>query len=69
MYSTFTGAVDVVDIRVKVGDAVTKGSVLAQVEAMKATHDIKSPRNGTVTAIHVKIGDEIDSSQPIMTIA
>ncbi|NIM47689.1 MAG: biotin attachment protein [Gemmatimonadales bacterium] len=69
VYSTFTGAVDVVDIKVKVGDTVTKGSVLAQVEAMKATHDIKSPRDGTVTAIHVQIGDEIDSSRPIMTIA
>jgi pyruvate carboxylase subunit B len=69
VYSTFTGAVDVVDIRVKVGDTVSKGSVLAQVEAMKATHDIKSPREGTVTAIHIQIGDEIDSSRPIMTIA
>lgn len=69
VYSTFAGAVDVVDIRVKVGDTVTKGSVLAQVEALKATHDIKSPHDGTVTAIHIQIGDEIDSSQPIMTIA
>jgi pyruvate carboxylase subunit B len=68
VYSTFTGAVDVVDIKVKVGDTVTKGSVLAQVEAMKATHDIKSPRDGTVAAIHIQIGDEIDSSEPIMTI-
>jgi biotin carboxyl carrier protein len=69
VYSTFTGTVEVVDISVKVGDTVTKGSVLAQVEAMKATHDIKSPSDGTVTAIHVKIGDEIDSSRPIMTLA
>jgi biotin carboxyl carrier protein len=69
VHSTFTGAVEVVDIKVKVGDTVTKGSVLAQVEAMKATHDIKSPTDGTVTAIHVQIGDEIDPSRPIMTIA
>jgi biotin carboxyl carrier protein len=39
------------------------------VEAMKARNDIKAPCDGTVTAINVKIGDEIDSSQPIMIIS
>jgi biotin carboxyl carrier protein len=58
----------VVDILVKVGDSITKGKVVAQVEAMKAKHDIKSPRDGRVTKILVKIGDEIDSSKPILTI-
>jgi biotin carboxyl carrier protein len=42
---------------------------VAAVEAMKAKHDIKTPCDGKVTAIHVKIGDEIDSSKPIMTLA
>jgi pyruvate carboxylase subunit B len=68
IYSTFGGTVDVVDILVKVGDSITKGKVVAQVEAMKAKHDIKSPRDGRVTKILVKIGDEIDSSKPILTI-
>ena len=45
------------------------GVVVAAVEAMKAKHDIKSTIAGKVTAIHVAIGDEIDSSKPIMTIA
>ena len=48
---------------------IALGAVVAAVEAMKAKHDIKSPVAGKVTAIHVKIGDEIDSSNPIMTIA
>jgi biotin carboxyl carrier protein len=69
VYSTFAGAVEIVDIKVKVGQAVTAGSVVAQVEAMKATHDIKSPCAGTVAEIHAKVGDEIDSSKPILTIA
>jgi biotin carboxyl carrier protein len=43
--------------------------VLAVVEAMKATHDIRSPRAGTVTAVHVRAGNEIDSTTPIVTIA
>jgi pyruvate carboxylase subunit B len=69
VYSTFAGAVEVVDVRARVGDRVEEGSVLAVVEAMKATHDIRSPRAGTVTAVHVRPGEEIDSSTPIATIA
>jgi pyruvate carboxylase subunit B len=69
VFSTFAGAVEVVDVRVKVGDRVEEGGVLAVVEAMKATHDIRSPRAGAVTAVHVRAGDEIDSSTPIATIA
>ena len=69
VYSTFAGAVEVVDIKVKVGDRVTKGKVIANVEAMKAQHDIKAPCDGTVMEICVKIGDEVDSSKPILTIA
>jgi pyruvate carboxylase subunit B len=67
--SSFAGSVEVADILVKVGDAVTKGHVIAAIEAMKAKHDIKSPCDGTVASIDVAIGDEIDSTKPIMTIA
>ncbi|PKK84898.1 MAG: biotin attachment protein [candidate division Zixibacteria bacterium HGW-Zixibacteria-1] len=69
VFSTFAGFVEVVDILVKVGESVNRGHVVAAVEAMKAKHDIKAPVDGKVTAIHVKIGDEIDASKPIMTIA
>jgi pyruvate carboxylase subunit B len=69
VYSTFAGAVEVVEVRVRVGDRVEEGGVLAVVEAMKATHDIRSPRAGTVTAVHVRAGNEIDSTTPIATIA
>jgi pyruvate carboxylase subunit B len=69
LYSRFAGSVEVVDVMVKVGDGVVKGNVVAAVEAMKARNDIKAPCDGTVTAINVKIGDEIDSSQPIMIIS
>jgi len=69
VFSTFAGFVEIVDILVQVGDSVTKGTAVAAVEAMKAKHDIKAPCNGKVSAIHAKIGDEIDSSKPILTIA
>lgn len=63
----FDGIVPVVELNVKVGDKVTKGQVVAAVEAMKAKHDVKSPVDGTVQAIHVRIGDEIEGA-PIMTL-
>lgn len=69
VFSSFAGSVEVVDIKKKVGDSVTKGDVVAQVEAMKATHDIKAPCDGKVIEIIAAIGDEIDSTKPIMTIA
>lgn len=69
VYSTFAGAVDVTDIKVKIGDQVSKGQVVAKVEAMKAQHDIKSPINGKVSQVHVSIGDEVTSKQPIITVS
>jgi len=68
VFSTFAGTVDVVDILVKSGDSVSKGQVVAQVEAMKAQHDIKSQVQGTVIEVFINIGDEIDSTQAILTI-
>lgn len=69
VYSTFAGSVEVVDILVKVGDTVTKGQVIANVEAMKAKHDIKSPCDGKVASINVSIGDEIDNTKSIITVS
>ena len=42
-----SAAVEVVDIQVAVGDVVKPGAVVAQVEAMKAKHDIRTPVGGT----------------------
>jgi pyruvate carboxylase subunit B len=69
VHSTFAGSVDIVDILVQVGSQVKKGQVVAQVEAMKAKHDIKAPRDGVVSSINVEIGDEIDSSKPILNLS
>jgi len=68
IYHPFAGSVEVVDILVKVGDKVEEGQTVANVEAMKAKHNIKSTVQGAVSRINVKIGDEIDSSIPIMII-
>lgn len=68
VFSTFAGAVEVSDIKVKAGDEIKKGQVIANVEAMKAQHDILAPCEGKISVIHVEIGDEVDSTKPIMTI-
>ena len=60
---------EVSEILVKVGDKVTKGQAVAKVEAMKAQDDIVSPVDGTVSAIHVELGDEVDSTKPILSIS
>jgi pyruvate carboxylase subunit B len=69
VHSTFAGLVEVVDILVKVGDPVARGQVVAAVEAMKAKHDIKSPVDGKVSTITAAIGDEVDSTRPILTVS
>ncbi|MGB5531433.1 MAG: biotin/lipoyl-containing protein [Ignavibacteriaceae bacterium] len=68
IFHPFAGSVEVVDILVKVGDKVEEGQMVAQVEAMKAKHNIKSSIKGTISRVNVKIGDEIDSSTPILII-
>lgn len=68
VFSTFAGSVEVVDILVSVGDRVEEGAVVAAVEAMKATHDIRSPFAGSVAAIHTAVGKEVDSRTPLLTL-
>jgi len=68
VYPPFEGNVEVVQIAVKVGDAIQEGQVVAQVEAMKANHDVKAPCAGTVLSIDVALGNQVSSEKPIMTI-
>jgi pyruvate carboxylase subunit B len=69
VFSTFAGLVEVVDILVKVGDGVNKGQAIAAVEAMKTKHEIMAPLSGKITSINVAIGDEVDSTKPILVIS
>ena len=67
--STFAGFVQLTDILVNTSDTVEEGQAVAQVEAMKATHDILSPVAGKVTAVKASIGDDVDPSTPIVLVA
>ncbi len=49
----------VVSVAATSGQTVRKGETLAVVEAMKMEHQIRSPRDGVVTAVRVKAGDQV----------
>lgn len=68
VYSPFQGKTELVEINVRTGDAVSKGQVVAAVEAMKAKHDVKAPCAGKVVSIDAEIGADIEAGRSILTI-
>ncbi len=68
VFSPFQGKTELVEIKVKVGDKVTAGQVVAAVEAMKAKHDVKAPCAGAVLSVDAEIGADIEAGQSILTI-
>jgi pyruvate dehydrogenase E2 component (dihydrolipoamide acetyltransferase) len=54
--------------RVKEGDAVKEGQVIAEVESDKATMEVQSFVNGTVKKLLVKEGEEVPVKTPIAII-
>ena len=69
VHSPFKGKVELVEVKVRVGDSVSEGQVVAAVEAMKAKHDVRAPADGKVASIDAELGDDIVAGQPIMTLA
>jgi len=49
----------VVQVLVEAGATVTAGQPLVVVEAMKMEHTIKAPADGTVAAVHYRVGDSV----------
>ena len=58
----------IVDVKVKVGDKVTNGTVVAVLEAMKMENDIVSDRDGVVAAVCVNKGDSVETGAAVVTI-
>lgn len=56
----------VVSIRVKEGDFVEKGSVVAIIEAMKMENEIHAPRAGKIKEIRVREGENVDRGDVLM---
>lgn len=57
------------DIKVAVGDTVTKGQPLLVLEAMKMENDVMAPFDGTVTEIYTTKGASVNSGDQLMLIA
>jgi pyruvate dehydrogenase E2 component (dihydrolipoamide acetyltransferase) len=58
--------VEVIEVLVKPGDAVTKEQSLITLESDKATMEIPSPSDGVVQSMQVKVGDKVSKGTPIL---
>lgn len=58
----------ILDIKVKVGDAVKAGQTVAVLEAMKMENEIETTASGTVTAVNAGKGDSVLEGAAIITI-
>ena len=58
----------ILDIKVKVGDAVKAGQTVAVLEAMMMENEIESTASGTVTAVNAGKGDSVLEGAAIITI-
>ncbi len=61
-------AVDVAEIMVSAGDVIESGSVICEVETDKAVAEIECPHAGTITAVHISDGDNVEIGAPLITI-
>ncbi len=58
----------VVELRVKAGDTVVRGDVLAVVEGMKMQHAIRAGRAGRVTQVLARAGELVDADRVLFDI-
>ncbi len=58
----------IIDVKVKVGDKVTNGTVIAILEAMKMENDIVCDKDGVVASVNVNKGDSVDTGAVVVTI-
>lgn len=54
---------------VSVGQSVTSGAPLCVIEAMKMFHEVRAERDGTIAAILVSSGQEVEAGQQLMRFA
>jgi pyruvate dehydrogenase E2 component (dihydrolipoamide acetyltransferase) len=60
--------VEVIEVLVKPGDAVTKEQSLITLESDKATMEIPSPAAGVVKQLTIKVGDKVSKGSPILVL-
>ena len=58
----------IINVPVKVGQAVKTGDVLVVLEAMKMENEIKAARDATVAAVAVSKGESVDTGALLVTL-
>lgn len=58
----------ILSVRVKVGDAVKEGDTVCTLEAMKMEMPVSATVSGTVKAIHVAVGANVQHDDPLVTL-
>ena len=58
----------ILDVKVNVGDTVSKGQVIMILEAMKMENDIVAPCDGKITSVLTSKGSTVNSGDALATI-
>ena len=58
----------ITQILVKQGQSVNEGDKIAELEAMKMKVPVTATCSGTISAVHVAVGDAVESGQALLTI-
>lgn len=58
----------ILDVKVKVGDVVKKGQLVAILEAMKMENEILAPQDATIASVNVSKGQQVNSGDLILTL-
>lgn len=59
----------ITEINIKPGFAIKKGDPILVIEAMKMKNKIHAGRSGTISLIHIKIGDSVKHNQALVEFA
>lgn len=58
----------IVAVPVTEGQEVKKGQVLLILESMKMQNELRSPRDGTVSRIKVRVGESVEQKQSLLSV-
>ncbi|MFH0849287.1 MAG: biotin/lipoyl-containing protein [archaeon] len=58
----------VVDIKVNLGQQIAEGAALVMIESMKMENEIRSPKTGVVTKIHVSKNTDVKRGDSLVTV-
>jgi biotin carboxyl carrier protein len=59
----------IIDVPVQEGDEVIKGQNLVILESMKMQNELRSPRDGVIGRVRVKVGDSVKQNSIMLTLA